>query len=440
MPRPRPLTSGFFPLGRVRREGFVPLKVASRAGLLHLRRQVCYDREAGRHCFPSKALLPPHEGMVITRALQEWACLLSLDLPFDAAQRLLGWLTGEARILASSELRRLVCQHGQVLRQAEQAEVALLAGEAGQTAQPRWTPARPPRRPPAWAAAVQPAVEAALAEAAPTPPPQVRVCDWERLLAVRREEARPADVAALARLGPEMEPDQVVATADEVLVRTPDTGKWAELRTARVATPAGYRYLCGVGDEFLQALLALLLVAAGPQGRVLLLGDGVGWLTTFFAQLQARLARSTLRLDWYHLGKKCRDRISRMGGDRRARRQLLAQLVRALWEGQVGTALELLAACRPHAKEEKPLRELMGYLERHREAIPNYRAERQCRSIGSAWVEKANDLLVARRQKRRGMHWQVPTSEGLARLKGLVLNHDWDAYWHRRELPRLATL
>jgi hypothetical protein len=172
---------------------------------------------------------------------------------------------------------------------------------------------------------------------------------------------------------------------------------------------------------------------------VLLLGDGVGWLTACFAQLQARLARCTLRLDWYHLVKKCRDRLSRLGGDRRARRQLLAQLVRALWAGQVGTALELLAAYRPPAKEEKPLLELVGYRERHRAAIPCYREQRRQRQyIGSAGVEKANDLLVARRQKRRGMHWNLQTSEGLARLKGLVLNHEGDAYWQRRELPRLA--
>ena len=418
----------------------MPLQVASRAGLLNLRRQVCYHREEGRHCLPSNALLPPHQGMLITRSLQEWVCLLSLDLPFDTAQRLLGWLTGESQILASSELRRLVCEHGQVLRQAERAEVAaLLAGEAWQTAPPHLSPAAVPRRPAAWPAAVQPAVEAALAEAAPGPPPGVRVCDWERLLAVRQEEAAPA--ASLARLGPEIEPGQVVATADEVLVRAPQQGQWAELRTARVATAAGYRYVCGVGDEFLRTLLALVLVAAGPAGRVLLLGDGVGWLITFFAQLQARLGCCTLRLDWFHLIKKCRDRLSRMGGDRLGRRQLLAQLVRALWEGQVGTALELLAAYRPQAKAEKPLLELATYLERHREAIPCYRAERRERHyIGSAWVEKANDLLIARRQKRRGMHWQLLTSESLGRLKGLVLNHEWDAYWQRRELPRLAAL
>ena len=53
-------------------------------------------------------------------------------------------------------------------------------------------------------------------------------------------------------------------------------------------------------------------------------------------------------------------------------------------------------------------------------------------------VEKANDLLVARRQKRKGMHWSRETSEALARLKALRLNHEWDAYWDQRQLPRLV--
>jgi hypothetical protein len=425
------IISGFFPLGTVKREGHALLKVATRVGILQLSRQICYHRGEDRHFLPSNRLLPAHGGMVITRHLQEWACLLSLDLPFDTAQRLLGWLTGEPRIVCSSELRHLVRTHGQILREAERAAVA--AGRAAAVAGPvslPWVPATPPRRPAAWPAAAQAAVAAALAQATPEPPAGVRRGDWERVLAVRQAEGEQPDLATLARLGPEIGPGEVVATVDEVLVRTPAQGKFAELRTARLATAAGFRYLCGVGDEWTQTLRHWLLLAAAAPLHLRLVGDGGPWIGPLWTQLQAEQPGGTLVLDWYHLVKKCRDRVSRMGGDRGARRSLLQQLLRVLWRGEVAPARALLEEFRERVRQPEPLDELQRYLERHEAAIPCYQQERQQRRyIGSGWVEKANDLLVARRQKRRGMHWNLETSEGLARLKLLLLNHEWDAYW-----------
>ena len=44
-------------------------------------------------------------------------------------------------------------------------------------------------------------------------------------------------------------------------------------------------------------------------------------------------------------------------------------------------------------------------------------------------MEKANEVLVARRQKRGGVHWSLETSDGLAALRTLVLNGGWERYW-----------
>jgi hypothetical protein len=53
---------------------------------------------------------------------------------------------------------------------------------------------------------------------------------------------------------------------------------------------------------------------------------------------------------------------------------------------------------------------------------------------GSANVEKDNDLLVARRQKHKGMYWSLDTSDSLCALKTLMLNHGWELYWQKREV------
>ena len=53
-------------------------------------------------------------------------------------------------------------------------------------------------------------------------------------------------------------------------------------------------------------------------------------------------------------------------------------------------------------------------------------------------MEKANEVLVARRRKRSGMHWSLATSDGLAALRTLVLNGGWERYWVEDEVLPLA--
>jgi hypothetical protein len=75
-------------------------------------------------------------------------------------------------------------------------------------------------------------------------------------------------------------------------------------------------------------------------------------------------------------------------------------------------AIAVLEAERPETKNEAKLDELIGYLQARHAWIPNYRQRRiERRYIGSGQVEKANDLLVARRQKNRGMQWSEATSD-----------------------------
>jgi hypothetical protein len=60
--------------------------------------------------------------------------------------------------------------------------------------------------------------------------------------------------------------------------------------------------------------------------------------------------------------------------------------------------------------------------------------------IGRGHVEKANDLIVARRQKGRSVQWRLETSDALAALRTLLLNGGWERYWQQRQvLPLVAT-
>ena len=65
---------------------------------------------------PGNAVLPAHTGVVTTRGLQEWACLLPQELPVAAVARLLGWQTQEPAVLSVATPRVLVKRHGQLIR------------------------------------------------------------------------------------------------------------------------------------------------------------------------------------------------------------------------------------------------------------------------------------------------------------------------------------
>src|SRR5918997_2628876 len=86
-------------------DGHEPITVASRFGTFQLSRQVCQHAAPQPHVIPGNAVLPPHHGIIITRGLQEWACLLPQELPFVSVARLLGWQAHDADLLSDTTVR-----------------------------------------------------------------------------------------------------------------------------------------------------------------------------------------------------------------------------------------------------------------------------------------------------------------------------------------------
>jgi hypothetical protein len=393
------------------------------------------------HTMPGNAILPPHQGEIITRGLQELACLLPQDLSFASVTRLLGWQTHEEQVLSETSVRNLVRSHGQIIRQAEQAEVeALLAREDLASLTPHLLPATAPRRRACWPDSLSAVVSQALHAASPKPPDGVSFADWERVLSVRRAE-QDCELSDLRRLGPEVRADQVVVTTDEVLTRKPQRRHFNELHTARVLTSEGSRYLSGTGQTFASLLLVLILLCAKEQRLVLLLADAARWIRSFFTLLEGVHDHSQMILDWFHLRKRVGELASMICAGRKAKAALLRPVLRHLWQGQVDEAIGVLETYRSQARNVERLEELLVYLRERKPYIPNYRERRREREyIGSGHVEKANDLIVAKRQKGAGMHWSLQTSDALAALRTLMLNGGWDRYWqHREVLPLLAT-
>jgi len=204
-------------------------------------------------------------------------------------------------VLCATTIRSLVRTHGQILRQAEQAEVAaLLQRDDRETLQPQLMPLTAPRRRAGWPTELSAAVDLALAARTERPPPGIRQADWERVLDARRQEAV-LTLEDLRYLGPILEPAQVLLTIDAVLIRTQRAHQFGEIRTASLTTVEGTRCLSGTGDTFLQTLRVLTLLSVGPGCRLLLLADGARWIRTFVRTLVTPLPTTLMILDWWHL-------------------------------------------------------------------------------------------------------------------------------------------
>ena len=118
------------------------------------------------------------------------------------------------------------------------------------------------------------------------------------MLAARRADACQT-VEDLRHLGPQVETDQVLLTIDEVLTRRQEGDRFVELRTARIATAAGYRYISGVGTPFLRQVRMAVLLALAGVGCLLLIADGARWMGTVFSDMLSEVNHKAMIVDRY---------------------------------------------------------------------------------------------------------------------------------------------
>lgn len=127
-------------------------------------------------------------------------------------------------------------------------------------------------------------------------------------------------------------------------------------------------------------------------------------------------------LDWYHLQHKVKNLMSMIAPNKTLKELYINDLKELLWKGDVAEAIIYLDNITSVKNKEK-LNELRGYLEKHEHEIINY-GQRQMngKTIGSGRCEKANDLIVAHRQKKKGMAWSRKGSSALAIIKTFRLS------------------
>lgn len=186
----------------------------------------------------------------------------------------------------------------------------------------------------------------------------------------------------------------------------------------------------------LRLILAFLLHNDLLKYNLLFFVDGQRNLSQTILAVFAWFTPLQIILDWPHLVKKCQELLSMALKGRELRNQILKPLLRLLWLGCIERAIQLLRDLDADTvKDTSRLEQLIGYLQRQQPFIPCYAVRRELGLRNSSnRGEKANDLLVAHRQKHKGMSWSAVGSVALAALTALVRNDEHTLWFHSRSV------
>ena len=118
------------------------------------------------------------------------------------------------------------------------------------------------------------------------------------------------------------------------------------------------------------------------------------------------------------------------------RNTVLENLTPLLWHGLVDQAvIYLKSLAESEIKNEEARLNLITYLTRNRPMIPVYAVRKKLGLRNSSnRGEKANDLIVAERQKHNGMSWSRSGSVSLASVTGLKKNKEYKKWFREQEL------
>ena len=227
----------------------------------------------------------------------------------------------------------------------------------------------------------------------------------------------------------------MVIFADGVVVHGRGEDKRPEETIIVLRTVEGERYFSGWREDVIRVVTAWVK-PLNPR-RVTIIGDGAQWIREGLYSNIAGLGYDTLLiLDWYHLRKKITELLSMVCNGKKHRNEVMAEIQPLLWEGKVDEAIERLRVLLPEPRNHKKFNELISYLEARKPIIQDYDTrKRSFEYNGNGIVEKANDLLVARRQKAAWMSWSRKGSDtlcALTTLSTLWYNREWDRYWVSR--------
>lgn len=395
-------------------------------GSVEMQRSRISHRADGRYAFPSETAwnLPARE--YVTRGLRDLACDEMMDRPLRSVKGALDQRAGQQRLLAESSILEMVHQEGRELGEAVHQKAKTIL-------------------------AAQPEVRQRLAPECDGYSPQKARQRVEPVDEVTDEDALKSamgflgaewlgELEAQERVAPrQVDEGFVLMQADEVKTKAqgscPEKELWFFTALIMVG-PMSYHLVAETTEALWEQSAALLHLLGICDGRrqLIVLADGARWIRNWFTSINA--PGKVMILCWYHLAQRVYQRLSAAGFGKQRREELEKELLGHLWRGQLDATLEVYARIRDEARNPRWVDDMVNYLEKRREYIPNYEVRHQAGLwIASNRVEKWNDWAVSDRCKRRGMSWVKQGVMALALRKAARHNGELDDWKKTRTLP-----
>jgi hypothetical protein len=333
----------------------------------------------------------------LTRSFREMACDCGSSQPYRQAQRMLGRITHDPSVTSMKQVQRVVGREGSRLRAAEDEKYHEVSSQIVTDVQDR-NPLPEPIEGVLYVVVDGIWVRSCLGRRRWREGKVARICTEEREAVGRKGRQRVVESRYVSSFKP------VEVFSERV---------WVD------AIRMGY----------------------GSRKQTIVLGDGARWIPSMRRRY---FPKGIYVLDWFHLRRKVARTFRRVFPEKSRRRVRWYLEIRSdLWEGRKEEAVdklqqlhdEISAQARmknPIARQGRDaLEDLLGYLHNNWEGVIDYGCWRDAGyMVASSLVEKAGDIVVAKRQKKRqGMHWSHHGSEAVSALRTLWLNGEWDQHW-----------
>jgi len=381
------------------RRGRIPVELTSTVGKVRVHRQRLFCKRCREWITPlnEELDLHGHGNGRLTRSFREMACDCGSSQPYRQAQRMLGRITHDPSVTSMKQVQRVVGREGRRLRAAEDEKYHAVSSQIVTDVQDR-NPLPEPIEGVLYVVVDGIWVRSCLGRRRWREGKVARICTEEREAVGRKGRQRVVDSRYVSSFKP------VGVFSERV---------WVD------AIRMGY----------------------GSRKQTIVLGDGARWIPSMRRRY---FPKGIYVLDWFHLRRKVARTFRRVFPEKSRRRvRWYLEIRNDLWEGRREEAVAKLQQLRddisaqahmknPIARQGRDaLADLLGYLRNNWEGVIDYGCWRDAGyMVASSLVEKAGDIVVAKRQKKRqGMHWSHHGSEAVSALRTLWLNGEWDQHW-----------
>jgi hypothetical protein len=350
-------------------------RVTTLVGQVRIRRAYYHCARCKRGWVPLDETLGI-EGRSFSSAVQEAACLLGAEVPFERAQDLLERLS--AVRMSVEECRHIAEGKGGGLEGQAQEEIGKV-----------WEAKRPiPRE-------------------APKAPERLYISPDGTHVPTREQGWTEARVATI------------------FTTRIPPKGQEPERENTR--------YVAGVEDSeaFYKRLYVEALKQRVDEAReVVVVADGASWI---WRRAEIAFPKNRVEiLDFYHASEKLWEVGRAVFGEESPKGKKWAERwSRKLEKGSADPVIHALRRLNPRCEEaRKRVREVVRYFVTHRRQMRYGDFRRRGYFIGSGATESSCKHLIGARLKQAGMRWDKRQAQAILQLRTARLNDRWEPLWN----------